>query len=457
MTPRDHPALGRPGLATMHGDAGSTDVTPFPGPGDGPVRVRRGLAFAACSTLLIGRDGHLLVLCTRIRDRRPAVLVADPVTLRPLAALPLARGALLGGCYGFLDADDRVVLADGNGDLLRVAHRRRRDGRRFLEVAERTPLRPFFTEKEHVVAVLPDWHGRVWFATDAGLVGVADPATGRVSAIPLPDGERVHKGISLAPPGTAAVVTDHALYLLTAPPGGGPAIRWRHPYDRGHARKPGRLSRGSGTTPTFFGPASGAEYVAVIDNARPSERLLVLDTATGRPLCSAPLFEPGAGATECSPIAVGTSLYAINTHGYRYPALPAGAGPSRPRRAPFRGGMTRVDLAPESGEHEVRWTSPLRVTSTPQYSEPDGLIYATTRGPGVVPVTRYSVIDPATGREVSGRNAGPAFPHAPLHMAPVLSPDGVLYQGTLVGLISVAPTSAGGPAVSRPWPPGRGR
>ncbi|MEV0822501.1 hypothetical protein [Nonomuraea rubra] len=98
----------------------------------------------------------------------------------------------------------------------------------------------------------------------------------------------------------------------------------------------------------------------------------------------------------------------------------------------------RIDLAPETGEHRIGWASPLRITSTPQYSEPDGRIYTTTRGPGITPATRYSVIDPATGEETFGRNLAPAFPHAALHMAPVLSPDGVMYQGTLAGLISIA-------------------
>ena len=117
-------------------------------------------------------------------------------------------------------------------------------------------------------------------------------------------------------------------------------------YDRGPARKPGRLSWGSGATPVFFGPATGHEYVAITDDADPHMNLVVLRTdGSGDPVCVQPLFtNRAASGTENAPVAAGRSVFLTNTYGYDYPTLPDGAGPSVPSDAPFEGGLTRVDV-----------------------------------------------------------------------------------------------------------------
>ncbi|MFF0561752.1 hypothetical protein [Streptomyces sp. NPDC004266] len=81
-------------------------------------------------------------------------------------------------------------------------------------------------------------------------------------------GEGVQNSISTAP-GRTAVATDHALSPLSAAPDGTPVVEWRAPYDRRPARKPGQLSWGTGTTPSFFGPEHGTEFVTIVDNAAP--------------------------------------------------------------------------------------------------------------------------------------------------------------------------------------------
>ena len=108
----------------MHGDSGSSDTTPLEGPGTGEVDVAGVDVGAVCSVVAIGGDGYPVALCTRIADTVPVVLLLDPDTGSPLASLDMVPGALLGGVYGYLDHEDRMVLADGNGDLQRIAHTR---------------------------------------------------------------------------------------------------------------------------------------------------------------------------------------------------------------------------------------------------------------------------------------------------------------------------------------------
>ena len=60
---QQNPYLGINSLATMHGDAQSSDATPFAGPGDPGVGGTWEVTFtnhwAACPTILAGQDGYL--------------------------------------------------------------------------------------------------------------------------------------------------------------------------------------------------------------------------------------------------------------------------------------------------------------------------------------------------------------------------------------------------------------
>lgn len=78
--------------------------------------------------------------------------------------------------------------------------------------------------------------------------------------------------------------------LLGGVYGDGVRTVWRQAYDRGEARKPGQLSHGSGSTPTFFGDRTGAEFVVITDNASPRENLLVYRARDGREVCRLPIL-----------------------------------------------------------------------------------------------------------------------------------------------------------------------
>jgi hypothetical protein len=240
------------------------------------------------------------------------------------------------------------------------------------------------------------------------------------------------------------VVSDHALYVLRAGAADSPQLLWRAAYDRGPARKPGQFAQGSGTTPTFFGPTSGAEYVAIVDNASPLEHLLVYSVAgPATPVCALTLPAPTGYGTEASPIGSGRSVFVSSTYGYTYPALPAGAGPSVPPQAPITGGMTRVDLDQSASGCHVVWTNRVRSSALPKLSLRDRLIYTFARtmplGPSLsspLDVYQYTVVSPDTGAVLAQQPV--AVGTDTLQMAGTLAPGGVLYQGFVGGILRVA-------------------
>jgi hypothetical protein len=449
--PPANPFAGPIGTATMHGDTASSDSTPLAGPGRGQVIARFQELGAACPTTLVGRDGMPVALCTSIATRAPSVVLLDPATGVPLATHELAKGSLFAGVYPYLDSAGRVVVADGSGDLLRIVHERGALGEWHLSVASTLPLgRSLATHCGDlcggVVGLAPDWRGRIWFAAAHGVAGLVNPRTGSVRVLRLGRGkELVANSISTVPGGTA-VATDHALYELSAGRRGVPRVRWRRAYDRGPARKPGQLSRGTGATPTYFGPRTGTEYLAITDNAAPREHLLVFRRRTGRLMCRLPVLPGTVGGTENSPVGSGRSVFVASTYGYPYPAEPEDAPPAEPASAPFAGGLTRADVRPGGRGCFTRWRTTIRSAAVPRLSLGDGVLYTVERTSpsdptATTPLDSYSLaaIDPATGTVESRQPIGASAAQDTLQMAPTIAPGGVLYQGTISGILRVSP------------------
>ncbi|MYT29444.1 MULTISPECIES: hypothetical protein [unclassified Streptomyces] len=441
--PPANPYLAAGGAGAMHGDTASSDTTPRRGPGTGAVAVHRTPLRSACPTVLAGRDGYPVAVCTGIFDRAPHVRLLDPATGAPLAELKLVKSGVLGGIYSYLDERDRLVVADGSGTLLRIAHVRTPGGGWELKTVERTPLTGAVPSGDGVVGLSPDWRGRVWFATAHGRVGTVDTTTGTVRTAAL--GEAVANSLSTAPEG-AAVATDHALYLLRTGADGTPRVVWRRAYDRGPARKPGQLSHGTGATPTFFGPRTGSEYLAITDNAAPQEHLIVVATEDDRIVCRIPVLDPNGSGTENSPIGAGNSVYVASTYGYPYPAVPDGAGPAEPADAPFGGGLTRVDIAPDGSGCAIRWNAGIRSAAVPKLSVADGMLYTVERT-GILDPARIGIldrydflaVDAGTGRVAGRRRLGTGFLFDTLQMAGNATAGGVWWQGTVTGVVRIAP------------------
>lgn len=462
LTPWANADIRPDSTALMHGDLRSTDTTQFPGPGPQP-RISAVFTAATCSTVFIGSDSFPVALCTAYLGTNPVVPIAPTVKLfhpdsgAELASLQLAKGALLGGVYGYLDTQDRVVVADGNHDLLMVAHTQRSDGSWTLFVHDKIALADHVPPGDTITGLSPDDDGRIWFATTWGRVGVIDGNS--VKTVQLPAGEKLANGLTIRP-GGASILTTHALYEVDAPTSGDMQIVWRHHYDRGPARKPGQLSWGSGTTPTYMGaPGTGGthDYVAIIDNAIRPE-LIVLDTRTGEHVCRMRAFESSGQGTENSLMVAGNSVIAVSTYGFEYMPM-AVDGPAVPAHAPYHGGMTRIDITPGEGAgcHRV-WENSERTASLPILSTADGAVHVlgyrparSTRTlgsssvaideieiPKVGPVY-YLAIDMHTGRTLARDYVGQAPVDEPMETTGTISSRGVLWQPTLTRLLRIAP------------------
>ncbi|MQY22302.1 hypothetical protein NRB20_54170 [Nocardia sp. RB20] len=425
----------------MHADAGSSDATPLSGPGVRAVRTMVYPLAAACPTLLQGADGMVVALCTTIAGRTPTVELIDPeatgVTGTASATLPLVKGGLLGGVYAYLDNADRLVVVDGQRRLLRIAHARDAAGRWSLRVDSSVDLSGVVPAGDSVVGLVPDPSGGVWFVTEHAVAGRVDPS-GHAATISLGAGEMVENSISATPGGRIAVATTHALYELRSV-SGRPEVLWRKAYDRGPGRKPGQLSWGTGSTPVYFGPRTGADYVAIVDNAAGAAHLLVFRSGTGQSVCSQPVLTRGGPGSENAPIGLGRTVVVASTYGYPYPTLPQGAGPAVPPNAPFTGGMTRVDLD-ASGCRTV-WDNAVRSSAVPMLSAPDGLIYTVNRvGPAATTPAdgfEFTAIDADTGATAAHSPLPGTIAEDPLQTAPLITRDRRVLQGTLSGIVRI--------------------
>jgi hypothetical protein len=180
-----------------------------------------------------------------------------------------------GGGYFYLDNRDRAVIPTTLRHVYVGAADRRRTG---FAIERDYDLSTVVLPGDKIISALPDWSGRLWFASTNGVVGTVDPKTGAVRSRPL--GERIANSFAVEDTGAVYIVSDAALYRLTAGAGGLPTTVWRKPYANSGVQKPGQSSAGSGTTPTLM----GAGLVAITDNADPMN-VLVYRRGSGALIC----------------------------------------------------------------------------------------------------------------------------------------------------------------------------
>ena len=138
-----------------------------------------------------------------------------------------------------------------------------------------------------MVATMPDWKGRIFFATKGGRVGTIDPATGASGPAPSP-GEAIFNSLAADETGAVYVVTDHR--LLTAVADSDRAARRCAGQRRttgARGRSPGSSPRARARRPTLI----GKDLVAITDNAEPRMNVLFYKrdgSATNRLICKAP-------------------------------------------------------------------------------------------------------------------------------------------------------------------------
>lgn len=427
-----NPHLARNGANSMHNDAAASDTYEWAGPtGLQPEVDTSWFGIEECATLAFDSRDRLIALCG---DRAgPTMHVIDPDSMNKLATkeLPDREDSdkrpwqdLCGGAYFYLDPADRAVVATTDRRILAV-RTSDADGEPDLTTDETWDLGDVVPKDDCLIALMPDWSGRIWFETQDGLVGTVAPDSGAIKTLDLD--EEIANSFATDETGGSYVVTTHALYRLSAAADGTPVIDWREEYDRGDEKKKGQLSQGSGTTPTII----DGGIVAITDNAEPRMNVAFYERSSGREICKAPVFEKDASATENSLISVGEGVIVENNQGYGSPISTLFGQGTSP-------GIARVDVA--GGDCKVAWTSDeIAPSSVAKVSLATGLAYAYTKKPNWWGVSAWylTAIDVADGHTVFSVRTGTGALMNNHYAAMTIAPDGAAWIATLGGLVRV--------------------
>ena len=426
-----HPFMAADPGSNIHNDAYQSDVYNRLGPLGEGISSQSALFVRECASVTFDRRGRIVTVCVGLD--RPVLAVLDPVTLEPLAALDLPPRQIggnpftsfAGGGYFYLDDHDRAIVPTSQRTIARV---------RVTRAGELRPKRPFdltgaVAADDAVIAVMPDWDGRIWFATTDGVVGFVR-RSGAVSS--LATGEPIGNSFAVDERGGVYIVTDAALYRFQA---GADGVRtlWRAGYPNIGSIKAGQTQAGSGTTPTLLGRG----LVAITDNADPMAIRVYQRSPHPdgeRLVCVQPVFEAGAGATDQSLIGTGRSLIVENNHGYTGIAATLNGATTTP-------GIERVDLDRDGRGCRTVWTSDERAPSVvPKLSLGAGLVYTYTKPPrhDLADAWYLTAIDFDNGktrwRALAGTGVGYNNNFAPVS----IGPDGSAYVGVLGGIVRLA-------------------
>ena len=436
-----HPFMAANGRNAVHNDAYQTDTYRNLGPLGGSLRVfsqsidgAGGLGSCGI-TIAYDKRGRLITTCIsatdvelRLMDTQLNTVASHqlPQRIIPPGVNPLQSP---GGAYFYLDNKDRAVVSIGR-QIFVVAIRG--DTLRRVRTYDLSSVIP---ADDQLNSALPDWSGRLWFVTRThGIVGALDPANGKVLGVRRTN-EAIGNSFAMDQTGGVFVVTDTAQYRFDISRAGKPKVSWRVRYDNVGVQKPGQFDAGSGTTPTLM----GKRYLSIADNAARMQVVVLrrakhLEPGQRRLVCEQPVFRRGAGATENSIIATGTSMIVENNYGYAPPPdATANGNTTRP-------GVERVDIkAGGRGCRTVWKSSEISPSTVPKMSLASGLMYLYTKPKGTPDAWYLTAVDFRTGKTVWRRLIGTGLLFNVHYAGITISPKGVLYVGVLGGTVGVAP------------------
>jgi hypothetical protein len=452
--PQD-PYLGRNPYGYLHDDSWNSDTANGPGPlGHNLETISSTLGLPsvlqwASSTSSISFDSHGRLVVAFLQDglvTGASVLLVDPVTLDVLYTYPIGTSAQ-GSIYFYVDNRDRVVMATGPRTITTL----REGGTKTAPTLELVPRKTYdlshvIPEGDTLAGLLPDWRGRIQFAT-AGLggtagprVGIIDPATWpRVRWVELGKGEHMANGMAVTRTASYAI-TSEALYKLVIGSDGCPHVAWRAGYDHSVDKSQlGQLCVGSGTSPTIIG---GGKYVTINDSAQ-QMHVLVYRTATRlkhgqrRLVGSIPVFAGMAGqAAANSLLGYRDSMVIQNSYGHSDAYDKDGFL----RSTDSLPGLARIDIKPGGKGLRKVWVND-KVTSVnlPKLSTKTGLIYIIDRQDDANGVDAYywTAVDFRTGKVVWRKLAGTGVAWDSYFAPSSLGPTGTFYNGNYGGLAGV--------------------
>jgi hypothetical protein len=343
-----HPRMARNQASNIHNDAYQSDAYNRAGPLGTGLETRSALFVRECGSVTFDSNGHIVSVCVGLD--RPVLAVLDRTTLTPLGAMELPPRpvsttpfqSFAGGGYFYLDNRDRAVVPTSERHVLIV--KANADGS--LTPKRDIDMRSAVPEGDHIIAVMPDWKGRIWFATTKGVVGYAPLKAKKI--VSLDTKEPIGNSFAVDETGGVFIVTNAAMYRFEA---GRKKVRtvWRAKYPNVGFIKPGQTQAGSGTTPTLI----GKRWVAITDNADPMAIRVYLRKrhVEGRRLiCRQRVFSKGASSTDQSLIGAHRSLVVENNYGYTGPTSVLNGPTTTP-------GIERVDIDRDGRGGKQVWHS----------------------------------------------------------------------------------------------------
>jgi hypothetical protein len=452
--PQD-PYLGKNPFGYLHDDSWNSDTSNGPGPlGHDPVTISSTLGVPpvlqwASSTSSLAFDSHGRLIVAFLQDglvTGASVLLMGPVTLDVLYRYPIGVSAQ-GSIYFYVDDQDRVVMATGPRSITTL----RESGTEAAPTLELVPDRSYdlsqaIPEGDHLAGLLPDWSGRILFATagrdeaTAPRVGVIDPqAWPRVEWVELRRGEYMANGMAITSTASYAI-SSKALYKLVVGSDGRPRVVWRAAYDHSVDKSQlGQLCIGSGTSPTVIG---GGKYVTINDSGTPM-KVLVFRTATKlkpgqkRLVGSIPVFADMAGqAAANSILGYHDSMVIQNSYGHS----DAYDKDGYLRSTDSLPGLARIDIKPGGkGLRQVWVNDEVTSVNLPKLSTQTGLIYVIGREDDANGVDAYywTAVDFRTGKVVWRKLAGTGVAWDSYFAPSSLGPTGTFYNGNYGGLAAV--------------------
>jgi hypothetical protein len=419
--------------SNIHDDAYQTDSYLRSGPLGVRPQTVSALYLGVCGSVTFDVQGRIITICVGLHAVTLRLL--DPVTLESLAsfelpARPIPQGNPLqdfaAGGYFYLDDRDRAVVPTGDRRVLVVAL----TAASTFRLDRAYDLSGAVAAGDGIISVLPDWAGRIWFATRSGVVGTIDPATGAVRS--LRTGEPIGNSFAVGEDGGVYIVSDGGMYRFDADEQGAPQVTWSHGYDNDGRQKPGQSQAGSGTTPTLM----GSDLVAITDNADPINVVVYRRAPVvlgRREVCRRPVFAKGASSTDQSLLTDGRSLVVENNHGYMGPQSVSLGLSTQP-------GLARIDVDRRRNLCTLRWTSSERAPSVvPKLALGSGLVYTYVKDQrrDGSDLWYLAALDHRDGRTVYRAlvGSGRSFNN---NSAPVtIGPDGTAYVGVIGGLAAV--------------------
>lgn len=458
VTIPQHPFMSSNSGNNMHNDASMSDTYEASGPlGINPIVTSRSQGFGGYGTIAFDSVGRLIGVYSNARNFQLELM--DSLTLKELASYDLLPRSLKfliqgimpweyigAGMYFYLDDQDRAVVPTTANSVQVIQAPKPGDKNEFQLIREydlSSHVVPLSWPQEDSVAwVLPDWSGAYyWFATTAGMVGTVHVQSGEVNTYQL-DGEIIENSIAIGSDGVF-IISNKAIYRFSQDGDGIIDTIWRTPYDPGPAKKPGVITRGSGTSVTLLGGEEG--FVVVTDNAEPRIHLLFVSRSDGNLVCRLPLFKGGKSATDITVIGFEHADNGGNGVGTYSTIVENNWGHNTFPIAHPESGITRIDLvSQEDGSYgcEEVWTSDETNIGVFKLSLGNGLLYTYYRGDSpYLTKWHFKAIDFWSGETVYEYLTGTGMGYNNWAGAVFLHPEGGnAYSTTIFGLVMMEDT-----------------